>query len=122
MTPLDRFLVVLTRFLLNTLGRRFSAERQRVWWIATGSYNPRKFTDEWDELPETWPSEWPAGEVRFSFGSPGPRGHDSPPAPLFTMVLTRRMYDMLADGAAEVRNRQDIQLSALNRQADGHLF
>lgn len=113
MTWLDRLLVAFARFAIGLLHRRFSTAHQRVWWTNIDSYRPTSAT--FPDVPETWPPEMTAGQVRVAFGQPGHHGHSSPPAPLFTMIMTRRMLDMLIDGAVEMRNTQDIQLRALRR-------
>jgi hypothetical protein len=119
MTWYDRLLVVVARWLLGRLARRFSTEHERVWWVQTRTYNPRRFVNTWTELPEQWPAEEWAGEVSFSFGTPGPDGlHGNAPPPILDITITRRMLDTLVDGAVEVRHRQDIQLQALRTQRD----
>ena len=116
MTWLDRLLVAFVRLGMTLLNRRLSTAHRRVWWVSATSLRarPNLFPDG---VPEEWPAEEWAGVISVAFGSPGPRGHDSPPRPLLEIMLTRRMLDMFTDGAIEVRNRQDIQLAALREES-----
>lgn len=118
MTPYDRFLVALARFVLGLLARRFSTEHQRVWWSGVRTFGAQ---NRWlpADAPEAYPPEEWAGVVSVSFGPPDPARPSGTPPPLLELTVTRRMLDLHIDGAAEVRNRQDIQLQALRARHGG---
>lgn len=112
MTWLDRLLVAFARFALGLLHRRFSTAHRRVWWCNINTFRARAVLFP-EGVPDAWPGDKWAGNVRFAFGSPGPLGLASPPPPLLEVALTRDMLDLFIDSAIEVRARQDIQLRAL---------
>ena len=112
MTWYDRLLVAAASRLMARICRRFSTADQRVWWANITTIHPRALL--WaGGAPEIWPADLDAGELRVAFGTPKKPGTMTPPEPFLVMTFTREMLDVFIDGAAEVRNRQDVQLKAM---------